>query len=112
MSEADLLRMLVAACGRAAAVVRPFSYSGGAGLWLNRDILPEPLSTLQKHRLEELGKKATDTGLLVKARAPSGQGAQTFLDVPNGPLAMGRLVAEFQGSRAEALADCLPHRET
>lgn len=103
-SDSELLETLVKVCAECAAAGLPFSYSGVAGLWSGKDDLPEPLSGLSKTRLERLGQRALETGLLVKARTTHTQGAPKYLDVRDGPLATGRDVEMFQGSRQEALA--------
>jgi hypothetical protein len=64
--QEDLLRLLIDACAESAAAAMPYSYSGVAGLWTQRADLPEPLSTLTKRRLEELGAQALESGALVK----------------------------------------------
>ena len=103
-SEGELLTILVAACAEYAAAGLPFAYSGVAGLWNGRADLPEPLSSLPKWRLEQLGTLALDGHLLVKARTTESQGAPKYLDVPDGPLSKGASVAMPYGSRRKTLA--------
>lgn len=102
-AEEHLLQLLVESCAEYAAAGIPFAYSGVAGLWNGRADLPEPLTTLSKARLEALGTKALERGALVKARSTHTQGAPKHLDVPDGPLAKGKEVPPFHGSRREAL---------
>jgi len=103
MGEDQLLDVLVTACAESAAAGMPYSYSGVAGLWTQRTDLPMPLANLSKRRLEALGTRALETGLLVKARTTITQGAPKYLDVPGGPLAMGVEIEMFHGSRGEAI---------
>jgi hypothetical protein len=103
-AEHELLQMLVDSCAEYAAVGMPFAYSGVAGLWNGRTDLPEPLAGLPKARLEAIGTKALECGVLVKARTAQTQGAPKYLDVPGGPLAQGDEVPPLHGSRREALA--------
>jgi hypothetical protein len=103
VSDEQLLNLLVTACADSAAAGMPYSYSGIAGLWNQRADLPEPLMALPKRRLEALGTLALEKGLLVKVRNTHSQGAPKYLDVPSGPLAMGKNIEMFQGSRAEAI---------
>ncbi len=102
--EAALLNALVDACREYADAGLPFAYSGVAGLWNGRADLPPLLEALPKHRLEALATTALSLKRLVKARTTLSQGAPNYLDVPNGPLACGDPVPDFQGSRREALA--------
>jgi hypothetical protein len=102
--EAALLEALVSACRDYAAAGLPFAYSGVAGLWNGRADLPPLLEALPKHRLEALGTTALSLKRLVKTRTALSQGAPKYLDVPDGPLALGKPVPDFQGSRREALA--------
>lgn len=103
LSDDQLLNLLVTTCAESAAAGLPFSYSGVAGLWNQRADLPGALMALPKRRLEALGTRALEKGLLVKVRNTHSQGAPKYLDVPAGPLALGEHVEMFQGSRAEAI---------
>ena len=103
-TDEELRRLLVDACAECAAAGLPFTVTGMAGLFTGRADLPEPLATMARHPLEELGNEALDKGLLVKARTAQTQASPKFLDVPDGPLATGVPVEMFQGSRQEALA--------
>jgi hypothetical protein len=103
-ADDHLLYLLVSSCAECAAAGLPFSHTGVAGLWNGNADLPEPLAQLSRGKLEALGKKALDFGLLVKARTELTQGAPKYLDVPDGPLATGKGVEMFHGSRQEALA--------
>jgi hypothetical protein len=102
-SEAELVGLLVGACAEAAAAGAPFGHHGVGGLFDNRSDLPAELAQLSKTRLAGLGQSALDTGKLVKARA-GGSGAAKFFDVPDGPLALGRIVHVTAGSRRAAIA--------
>jgi hypothetical protein len=102
-TEEHLLAQLAGACAECAAAGLPFTVSGMAGLYTGRSDLPEPLASMSKHQLEMLGNKALDKHLLVKARTTETQASPKFLDVPDGPLAIGVDVPLFQGSRREAL---------
>ncbi|MDB5318321.1 MAG: hypothetical protein JWO24_4165 [Rhodospirillales bacterium] len=103
MNDTELLTILVDACAESAAAGMPFSYSGIAGLWNQRTDLPEAISTLSKPRMEKLGTAALALRVLVKTRTTFTQGTPNYLDVPEGPLALGKVVEMFQGSRAEAI---------
>jgi hypothetical protein len=101
--EDELLNQLVEACAECAAAGLPFTVTGEGGLYSGRADLPEPLASMSKHRLESLGNTALDRKLLVKALTAGTRGSPKFLDVPDGPLAMGSDVARVKGSRREAL---------
>jgi hypothetical protein len=103
-ADDQLLHLLVSTCAECAAAGLPFSHTGVAGLWNGNADLPEPLAQLSRGKLEALGKMALEAGLLVKARTELTQGAPKYLDVPDGPLATGKGVEMFHGSRQEALA--------
>ena len=105
LDEGALLDALVKACAEAAAVGFPFAHHRTGGLYDQREDLPPPLAGLSKAALADLGQRALDRGLLVKARNGS-TGAPKFLDVPAGPLAKGRFVAPASGSRREAVGRC------
>jgi hypothetical protein len=102
-TEQQLLKQLAEACAECAAAGLPFTITGNAGLYNGRADLPEPLASMSKHGLENLGNKALDQQMLVKARTAATQASPKFLDVPDGPLATGIEVPLFQGSRREAL---------
>jgi hypothetical protein len=103
-TEEGLLKLLVEFCGQCAAAGLPYAHTGHAGLWNGKADLPEPLSALSRHKLEALAREALDKGLLVKARTERTQGAPKYLDLRDGPLALGQEVEMFHGSRQEALA--------
>ncbi|MDR3524060.1 MAG: AAA family ATPase [Acetobacteraceae bacterium] len=107
LDEGALLDALVAACSEAAVVGFPFAHHRTGGLYDQREDLPAQLAGLSKAALADLGQRALDGGLLVKARNGS-TGAPKFLDVPIGPLAKGQFVPPASGSRREAVAR---HRE-
>ena len=103
-TDQDLVKVLVASCAEYAAVGMPFTHTGVWGLFAGREDLPEPLAKMSKERLTKLGDAALDGGLLVKAKTGAGNGLPKWLDVPDGPLAMGADINLPPGSRREALA--------
>lgn len=102
-TEEQLLKLLTDICAECAAAGLPFTVTGMAGLYNSRADLPEPLASMSKHGLEDLGNTALDQQMLVKTRTAATQASPKFLDVPDGPLAIGVEVPLFQGSRREAL---------
>ena len=103
-TDAELLKTLVASCADYAAAGMPFTHTGVSGLYAGREDLPEPLSAMSKVRLARLGDAALEGGLLVKAKTGAGSGPPKWLDVPDGPLALGADIELPPGSRREALA--------
>ena len=103
-TDEELVNALVASCAEYAAAGMPFTHTGTSGLYEGREDLPEPLSTLSKVRLTKLGEVALGRGMLVKAKTGTGSGPPKWLDVPDGPLALGADIQLPPGSRREALA--------
>eukprot|EP01037_Dinobryon_pediforme_P002743 gene2743-2782_t len=102
-SNGEALAALVKACAIAAEAGMPFALHNVGGLFEQKDDLPAPLSGMTKKALISLGEQALEQGALVKARNGT-TGAPKFLDVPNGPLALGRIIPTPTGSRREAIS--------
>lgn len=88
----DLRAALVVSIEAAAATGRPFTKTGRAGLYENRERLPAELQTLAKGRLDALAEAALQAGEIVKAAA-KGEKTAAWLDVPTGNFATG--IGEF-----------------
>ena len=99
----DMLRQLADFCAECAAAGLPYSHTGVGGLWNGSADLPEPLRSLSRHKLEDLGRLALERTLLVKVRTSHSQGSTKYLDKPDGVLATGEEMEMFHGSREEAL---------
>jgi len=86
--EDELKAALVAEVARAARDGRPFTHTGEAGVYKQRQRLPASLRELSRHRLENLAQQALDEGAIVKCVGP-GSSIAKFLDTPDGPFARG-----------------------
>lgn len=93
VDQNDLRTALVVAIEAAAAQGLPFSKTGQAGLYENRERLPDDLQSIPKHRLERMAEEALDKGEIVKATA-KGEKTAKWLDVPGGHFAIG--LGEFR----------------
>ena len=93
LSRKDLRKTLIEAITEAALAGQPFAKTGDAGLYKQRDKLPEALMGLGRDRLEGLAQELLENGDLVRAIA-KGSPTAKWLDVPDGPFASG--VGEFQ----------------
>ena len=87
-ADLDLRPELKAAITRAAAEGRPYTKSGGNGVYERRHELPEAFHALGKHRLAEWVTTLLANGELVGAIA-EGSRLVKWLDVPTGPVASG-----------------------
>lgn len=93
----DLRSALVVAIGGAAEAGRPYKLTGNAGLYANRERLPEDVRGLSRHRIEGLAREALEKGEIVKAAA-KGEKAADWLDLPTGWFARG--LGEFRTGAA------------
>lgn len=103
-TDDDLVRMLALQCAKYAAAGMPFAYSGKHGLWQGRDDLDKPLCDLPRNRIEGIGKRALDSGALVRVKTP-GCAKPTYLDAPDGRLTQGVVIKWPSGSRRGALRE-------
>lgn len=83
-----LLKLLVQVVEHAAAAGHPFQHTGKPGLYERREMLPEALRSIGKHRLEWLGRVLLDEKKIAKYRAV-GSKSEVWLDVPTGNFAQG-----------------------
>ncbi|MBA8851371.1 hypothetical protein FHW20_002306 [Ochrobactrum intermedium] len=93
IDQDDLRTALVIAIEAAAADGQPFAKTGQAGLFENKERLPEDLRGLSKHKMGELADGALDRGEIVRATA-KGEKTPKWLDVPGGQFAIG--IGEFR----------------
>lgn len=89
--DADVHPALKIAIARAAAEERPYTKTGGNGVYERRHELPEAFHTIGKHRLAEWVGALLDREELVMAMA-EGSKLVKWLDVPDGPVARGEAV--------------------
>ena len=89
--HADLHPALKTAIARAAVEGRPYTKTGGNGVYERRHELPEAFHTIGKHRLAEWVGALLDREELVMAMA-EGSKLVKWLDVPDGPVARGEAV--------------------
>jgi hypothetical protein len=87
-TDADLLPDLRAAIARAAAEGKPYTKTGGNGVYERRHELPEAFHAIGKHRLAEWVGTLLDREELVMAMV-DGSKLVKWLDVPDGPMASG-----------------------
>lgn len=87
-TDVDLLPDLKAAIARAAAEGKPYTKTGGNGVYERRHELPEAFHTIGKHRLAEWVGTLLDREELVMAMV-DGSKLVKWLDVPDGPMASG-----------------------
>lgn len=90
-TDVDLLPDLKAAIARAAAEGKPYTKTGGNGVYERRHELPEPFHAIGKHRLADWVGTLLDRSELVMAMA-EGSKLVKWLDVPDGPVARGEAV--------------------
>jgi len=90
-TDADLLPDLKAAIARAALEGKPYTKTGGNGVYERRHELPEAFHAIGKHRLTDWVGALLDRGELVMAMA-EGSKLVKWLDVPDGPVARGEAV--------------------
>jgi len=84
----DLLPDLKAAIARAATEGKPYTKTGGNGVYERRHELPEAFHTIGKHRLAEWVGTLLDREELVMTMV-DGSKLVKWLDVPDGPMASG-----------------------
>lgn len=89
--DADLHPALKIAIARAALEGRPYTKTGGNGVYERRHELPEAFQTIGKHRLAEWVGALLDREELVMAMA-EGSKLVKWLDVADGPVARGEAV--------------------
>lgn len=89
--DADLHPALKTAIARAAVEGRPYTKTGGNGVYERRHELPEAFHAIGKHRLAEWVGALLDREELVMAMA-EGSKLVKWLDVPDGPVARGEAV--------------------
>lgn len=87
----DLLPDLKAAIARAALEGKPYTKTGGNGVYERRHELPEAFHAIGKHRLTDWVGALLDRGELVMTMA-EGSKLVKWLDVPDGPVARGEAV--------------------
>lgn len=87
-TDVDLLPDLKAAIARAAAEGKPYTKTGGNGVYERRHELPEAFHAIGKHRLAEWVRTLLDREELVMAMV-DGSKLVKWLDVPDGPMASG-----------------------
>ena len=85
--QGSLRAALIVAVEAAATSGQPFTKTGAAGLYANRDRLPYELRSLSKHRIEQLAAEVVESGNIVTCLADGT--IPKWLDVPDGAFAMG-----------------------
>lgn len=90
-TEVDILPAIKEAIAYAAATGRPYTKSGGNGIYDRRFELPETMHGLGKHKLTEAVNTLLANGELVGAMA-EGSRLVKWLDVPEGRVATGNAV--------------------
>lgn len=90
-TDVDLLPALKAAIARAADEGKPYTKTGGNGVYERRHELPEAFHSIGKHRLADWVGTLLDREELVMAMA-QGSKLVKWLDVPGGPVAIGQAV--------------------
>ena len=88
-SNEELAKILTAAIGNAASEGQPFTKTGANGLHARRQELPEEFQKTGRDRLEGLCQSLLDSGA-VKACLAKGSTTVKWLDVPEGPFALGK----------------------
>lgn len=86
--EEDLLPVLTAAVARAAIEGKPYTRTGGNGVYERRHELPQAFHTVGKHRLTEWVGTLLSRQEVVLSMA-EGSKLVKWLDVPDGPVARG-----------------------
>ncbi|MHA6862064.1 AAA family ATPase [Ralstonia pseudosolanacearum] len=90
-ADMDLLPALRSAIARAAIEGKPYTKTGGNGVYERRHELPQAFHTIGKHRLADWVGTLLDRQELVMAMA-EGSKLVKWLDVPEGPVARGEAV--------------------
>lgn len=95
----DLRDALVAAVARAAREGHPFTHTGASGLHGQRERLPAAFHEMGRNRIEALAQNLLNDRppRIVKVKA-SGSHTNKWLDVPDGPFALGE--GEFEHGAA------------
>lgn len=106
--DADLLSELKLAIAHAAAEGKPYTKSGGNGVYERRHELPRVLHGAGKHRLAEWIGTLLDTQEVVLAMA-DGSKLVKWLDVPDGPVAKGK--GQFMPGHLDRSASGRPRAE-
>jgi len=77
---------MVRECIKAADALQPYVRTGAGGnsLYTHRHVFPEPLRSMGRQKLEELGQEALNQGLLVLGSA-QGRTTKNLMTYPNGP---------------------------
>ena len=99
----EMLEILLEHAERAAAIGRPFTLGGKAGLYARREELSPILQKQSKRVIEELAQSLLNDRQIVKAVGPRSKLVQ-YLDVPQGPFSMG------EGFFAEGFLELYPVR--
>jgi hypothetical protein len=86
--EEDLLPVLTVAIARAASEGKPYTRSGGNGVYERRHELPQAFHAIGKHRLAEWVRLLLNRRDVVLSMA-AGSTLVKWLDVPDGPVARG-----------------------
>ncbi len=84
--------LLVNIVKEAASVGRPFTKTGGTGLYDRREELPTELMLIARNRMEDMAQKMLEEGRIVKCTY--GKAQAKFLDVPTGNFANGTGIIE------------------
>ena len=87
-TDVDLLPDLKAAIARAAAEGKPYTKTGGNGVYERRHELPEAFHAIGKHRLADWVGTLLEREELVMAMI-DGSKVMKWLDLPDGPMASG-----------------------
>lgn len=106
--DADLLAALIVAIARAAVEGKPYTKSGGNGVYERRHELPHAFHGVGKHRLAEWIGRLLDENAVVVAMA-GGSRQVKWLDVPDGPVAQGK--AKFVPGHIDRSASGRPRAE-
>lgn len=89
----DLQSELIAAVRDQAKAGLPFTKTGAAGLYEQRERLPQWLRNMPRDRLQDICQELIEAGKIVKCKAP-GSNIAKWLDVPGGQFALG--LGEFK----------------
>lgn len=108
IKEEDMLPLLRAAIARAAIEGKPYTRTGGNGLFERRHELPRMFHEVGKHRLVEWITELLDQNAVVTAMA-TGSRVVKWLDVPDGPVARGE--AKFIHGHLDRSASGRPRAE-
>ena len=87
--EEETLHLLAEDVPHAASVGHPFKSSGADGLFERREQLPSPLDQASKKNLTDYAHDLIATKRIVKCAPEKGGKSKVWLDVPNGPFALG-----------------------